>query len=167
MTLFQIQQHCLRQASRLAKSLTTTSLLHSSTAHNSLTWSLTRRAMSSSKNFDRFLKKEAYINGKWVGADSGKTFEILNPANGKVVGTVAECGLSDAEKAVESAKNAFKTWRDFTGKERAALLRKLFDLQMKNQEALAQLITAEMGKPLVESRGEIAYGASFLGLVLS
>ena len=150
MALFQVQK-CLQHAGVLSFS---TRILPGTFIHRTMS--------KSASSYKRFIKNEAYINGAWVLPSSGKTFEILNPATGSVVGNAAECSVVDAKKAVEAAKNAFYTWRDFSGKERGNLLRKLFLLQNQHQEALARLITDEMGKPLVEARGEIAYGASFL-----
>ena len=104
------------------------------------------------------LRSQCYINGEWVG-DGG--FDVTNPATGEVITSVPRFGADEARQAVEAAKAAMKEWAAKTAKERSAILRRWFDLQMENQEDLAQLMTAEQGKPLVESRGEVAYAASF------
>ena len=106
--------------------------------------------------------EKAYINGKWVDADSKATISVTNPATGETLGTVPKMGVAETRRAIEDANKALPAWRAKTAKERAKVLRNWFDLIMKNQEALAQLMTAEQGKPLVESRGEIAYAASFI-----
>jgi len=106
--------------------------------------------------------EKAYINGKWVDADSKATISVANPATGEILGTVPKMGVAETRRAIEDANKALPAWRAKTAKERAKVLRNWFDLIMKNQEDLAQLMTAEQGKPLVESRGEIAYAASFI-----
>ena len=109
-----------------------------------------------------FQFEKAYINGQWVEADNKSTISVTNPATGKVIGTVPNMGAAETRRAIDFANQALPAWRSKTAKERAKILRKWFDLIMQNQEALAQLMTAEQGKPLDESRGEIAYGASFI-----
>ncbi|GFW71880.1 succinate-semialdehyde dehydrogenase, mitochondrial [Trichonephila clavipes] len=104
---------------------------------------------------------KTYINGKWITAKNGKSFPVFNPANGNTIANVPDCGIVETDEAVEAACIAFKTWKDVTAKERAAFLRRMFELQMKNSEILAHIITSEGGKPLAESAGEINYGASF------
>ncbi len=108
------------------------------------------------------LKSQAYIDGQWSPADSGETLDVLNPATGSVVAEVAKCGTAETRRAIETAEKAQIKWRKTTVKERAALLRRWFTLMMEAQEDLAQILTAEQGKPLAESRGEIAYGASYV-----
>jgi succinate-semialdehyde dehydrogenase/glutarate-semialdehyde dehydrogenase len=108
------------------------------------------------------LKSQAYIDGKWVDADSGDTRPVLNPATGETIANIAKCGTAETRRAIEAAGRAFGTWRQKSAKERAAALRRWFNLMMEAQEDLAQIMTAEQGKPLAESRGEIAYGASYL-----
>ncbi len=110
----------------------------------------------------RLLKSDAYIDGAWVAAGSGARFDVRNPATGEVIARVADASDVEARAAVEAAARALPAWRKKTAKERAALLRKWFELIMANQEDLAQLMTAEQGKPLAETRGEVAYGASFI-----
>jgi len=107
-------------------------------------------------------RQQAYIDGAWVDADGGKTFDVTNPANGNKLGTVPQMGRSETAKAIAAANAAWPAWRAKTAKERCAILKKWFDLVMENQEDLAKLMTAEQGKPLAESMGEIVYGASFI-----
>jgi succinate-semialdehyde dehydrogenase / glutarate-semialdehyde dehydrogenase len=107
-------------------------------------------------------RQQCYVDGRWVDADSGKTIAVDNPATGEILGTVPNMGGPETRRAIEAANAAFPAWRAKTAKERAAILRKWFDLMMANQEDLARLMTAEQGKPLAESRGEIAYAASFI-----
>jgi succinate-semialdehyde dehydrogenase/glutarate-semialdehyde dehydrogenase len=108
------------------------------------------------------LRNRAYINGQWTAARSGKTFEVTNPANGEHLATVPDMDETDTRIAIESAEAAWPAWRSTPAKERAKILRKWFELLMENQEDLARLMTAEQGKPLAESRGEVGYGASFI-----
>jgi len=108
------------------------------------------------------LKSDAFIDGAWVAADSGKRFAVRNPATDEVIAQVADVAEAETRRAIESASRALPAWRKKTAKERAAILRKWFELIMAAQEDLAQLMTAEQGKPLAETRGEVAYGASFL-----
>ena len=108
------------------------------------------------------LKTASYINGKWVEAPKKKTFAINNPATGEKLADVADLGAAETRKAVDAAAAAQKEWAARTAKERAMLMRAWYDLIMGNQEDLAGIITAEMGKPLAEAKGEVAYGASFI-----
>jgi len=107
-------------------------------------------------------RTQAYIDGKWCNADSGETLPVLNPANGETIAEIAKCGTAETRRAIEAAERAQVEWRRKTAKERGAILRKWFDLMMEHQEDLAQILTAEQGKPLAEARGEIAYGANYL-----
>jgi succinate-semialdehyde dehydrogenase / glutarate-semialdehyde dehydrogenase len=107
-------------------------------------------------------RQQCYLDGRWVDADGGKTIAVDNPATGEILGTVPSMGAAETRRAIEAANAAFPAWRAKTAKERAAILRKWFDLMMANQEDLARLMTAEQGKPLAESRGEIVYAASFI-----
>src|SRR6266542_219722 len=107
-------------------------------------------------------RQQCYIDGKWADADSGKSIPVNNPATGEILGTVPNMGAAETRRAIEAANAAFPAWRAKTAKERAVILRKWFDLMMASQEDLAQILTAEQGKPLAEARGEIAYGASFI-----
>lgn len=108
------------------------------------------------------LRDSCYINGQWTGADSGRGFDVANPANGEVITQVPDCGADETRRAIDAANAAWGDWRAHTGKERAGILKRWFNLIMENQEDLAQIMTAEQGKPLAESRGEIAYAASFV-----
>jgi succinate-semialdehyde dehydrogenase/glutarate-semialdehyde dehydrogenase len=110
----------------------------------------------------RLFRQQCYVNGKWVDADSKRTVEVANPATGEVLGTVPYLGAAETRRAIEAANASWPAWRKKTAKERAAILRKWFNLMMENQDDLAVLMTAEQGKPLAESKGEIAYGASFV-----
>ncbi|MEQ8291827.1 MAG: NAD-dependent succinate-semialdehyde dehydrogenase [Roseovarius sp.] len=105
--------------------------------------------------------EQAYAGGEWVDGDDG-TFEVTNPARGDVIANVADMSRAQVAKAIEAAGKAQKEWAQWTGKERATVLRKWFDLMMENQEDLGIILTAEQGKPLAEAKGEIAYGASFI-----
>jgi succinate-semialdehyde dehydrogenase / glutarate-semialdehyde dehydrogenase len=112
---------------------------------------------------DKKLFREAcYVDGAWVQAKSGGTVPVDNPATGEIIGSVPKLGAAETREAIEAANRAFPAWSKKTGKERANVLRKWFDLMMENQEDLARLMTLEQGKPLAESRGEVAYAASFL-----
>ena len=104
----------------------------------------------------------SYVDGVWIDADSGETLDVINPATGDRISKVAKCGTSETRRMIEAASKAQKVWSLSTAKERAALLRRWFDLIMENQEDLAQILTAEQGKPLAEARGEIAYGANYI-----
>ncbi len=108
------------------------------------------------------LREACYIDGEWIGADDGRTIPVLDKATGRQLGTVPDCGVGETRRAIAAAQAAFPAWRAKTAKERAAILRKWYDLMMANQEELARLLTLEQGKSLAESRGEIAYGASFI-----
>jgi succinate-semialdehyde dehydrogenase / glutarate-semialdehyde dehydrogenase len=108
------------------------------------------------------LVDKAYVAGEWTGADSGASFPVTNPARGDVICTVPDLGEAEVTRAIEAAHAAQKGWAAKTGKERAAVLRKWFDLMVANADDLAAILTAEMGKPLAEAKGEILYGASFI-----
>ena len=108
------------------------------------------------------LREACYINGEWIGADSNQTIEVTNPASGDLLGTIPKMGADETRRAIEAANAAYPVWRAKTAKERASILRKWFDLMMENQEDLAKVMTAEQGKPLKESMGEIVYAASFI-----
>ncbi|MFM2041709.1 MAG: succinate-semialdehyde dehydrogenase [Pseudomonadota bacterium] len=107
-------------------------------------------------------RQQGFIDGAWVDADSGRTVAVTNPADGSTLGTVPNMGAGETKRAIEAAARAFPAWRARTAKDRAMVLRRWFELIMANQEDLARLMTAEQGKPLAESRGEIAYAASFI-----
>ncbi|BFM15520.1 NADP-dependent succinate-semialdehyde dehydrogenase [Maricurvus nonylphenolicus] len=122
-----------------------------STAENIQTLSL---------NYPELLRSQAYINGNWV--EGNESVAVFNPANGNIVGRIANLNAQDTEAAVAAAETALISWRQTTAKQRAQLLRRWYELIMENQEDLAQILTAEQGKPLAEARGEIAYGASYI-----
>ncbi len=108
------------------------------------------------------LRQTAYLNGEWCEADSGARTEIFNPATGELIGAVPNMGHGETRRAIEAAQAAQPAWRALTAKERAARLRRWYELMLENQEDLARIMTAEQGKPLAEARGEVAYAASFL-----
>jgi len=108
------------------------------------------------------LRGQCYINGEWRDADSGAVIAVNNPATGAQLGTIPRMGAAETRRAIEAANAAWGAWRARTAKERAGILRRWFDLMLANTEDLAQIMTAEQGKPLPESRGEIAYAASYL-----
>lgn len=107
-------------------------------------------------------RTRAYVNGQWIDADDGTNTAVLNPANNAEIALVARCGGGETARAIDAAAAAQPEWRARPAKERAALLRRMFELMMAHQEDLARIMTLEQGKPLAESRGEIAYGANFL-----
>ena len=107
-------------------------------------------------------KQQAYFGGKWVAAESGATFEVVNPATLESIAAVPDMARSDLARAVDAAHQAQAGWAATTAKDRAAVMKRWFDLIMKRQEDLARVMTAECGKPLAESMGEVAYGASFI-----
>jgi len=108
------------------------------------------------------LCEDAYLAGEWVQARSGKTFDVVNPARGDVIARIPDLSRQEVGEAITAAAAAQKPWAARTGKDRAGILRKWFDLMMQHQEDLAIIMTAEQGKPLAEARGEVAYGASFV-----
>ncbi len=108
------------------------------------------------------LEEKCLIDGDWVGADSGETVEVTNPATGEVLGTIPKMGTAETRRAIEGAQKAMKSWRKRTAKERAQILRRWFDLCMENEDDLALIMTWEQGKPLAESHGEVAYAAGFI-----
>ena len=112
--------------------------------------------------FTDFLKQQCYIGGAWCDADDGATADVTDPGTGKVLGTVPKMGAVETRRAVEAAQKALPGWRAKTAGERSKLLRRLFDLMMRHQDDLGELLSREQGKPLAEGRGEIAYGAGFI-----
>jgi succinate-semialdehyde dehydrogenase/glutarate-semialdehyde dehydrogenase len=108
------------------------------------------------------LRDKAFVAGEWVGADSGKSFPVTNPARGDVVSTVPDLSEAEVARAVDAADAAQKAWAARTGKERAAVLRKWHELMVAGADDLAAILTAEMGKPLAEAKGEIMYGAAYI-----
>src|SRR5436309_13456708 len=110
----------------------------------------------------KLFRQRCYVDGKWVDALNRGTIPVTNPATGEQLGTVPRMGAEETRQAIEAADRALPGWRAKTAKERAQVLRKWYDLMMANQEDLAALMTAEQGKPLAESKGEIAYAAAFI-----
>lgn len=108
------------------------------------------------------LRNQAYVNGEWVKASSNVVFPVMDPAYDCVVAEVPDMDARDAKKAIDVAANTFHSWKNTTPKQRSLILRKWFQLCEENSDHLAQIITAESGKPLSESKGEVAYGNSFL-----
>ncbi|HXQ67997.1 MAG TPA: NADP-dependent succinate-semialdehyde dehydrogenase [Alphaproteobacteria bacterium] len=107
-------------------------------------------------------RQKCYIDGAWIDADGKATIKVNNPATNEILGTVPRMGTDETRRAIEAAERALPAWRAKTAKERAKVMRKWADLMLENQEDLAQLMTAEQGKPLAESKGEIVYAASFI-----
>ena len=108
------------------------------------------------------LQTQAFINNQWVDGENGATFDVSNPARGDVIAQVADLSRADLARAIHSAEAAQKKWAALTAKERCNILRNWYNLMMEHQSDLAMILTAEMGKPLAEAMGEIAYGASFV-----
>lgn len=108
------------------------------------------------------LQRQAFIQGAWVDAGSGQTFAVNNPADGRTLVQVADCGAAETRQAIEAANAALPAWRAKTAAQRSAILKRWHDLILENAEDLALLMTLEQGKPLAESRGEVRYGASFI-----
>ncbi|KAI9750514.1 MAG: succinate semialdehyde dehydrogenase NADP+ linked [Lichina confinis] len=106
-------------------------------------------------------KQQSYVNGEWVGARSGKTFEVKDPASGRLIGTCPEFDNSDTENAIAAAATAFCSFRNLTGRERGRILQRWYQLMTENAEDLATLITWENGKPVADAKGEVAYAAGF------
>jgi succinate-semialdehyde dehydrogenase/glutarate-semialdehyde dehydrogenase len=110
----------------------------------------------------QMLRSAAKIGQNWNSADDGSTLAVINPATGEKLGEVPRCGAAETRRAIAAANDAWPAWRALTARQRGQLLRAWFELIVQNAEDLAQLITAECGKPLAEARGEVAYGASFV-----
>src|ERR1700694_1944464 len=108
------------------------------------------------------LRTRAFVGGKWVDDTNGATHQGVNPATREPIRAVPERGAGETRRAIETSAQAFPAWAAQTAKERAAVLRRWYELLMANLEDLATLMTAEQGKPLAESKGEIAYAASFI-----
>ncbi len=108
------------------------------------------------------LVSKAYINGEWVTEKNGKVFEVRNPATGEIIAELPDLGVDYVKEAINGAAKAQKVWAKKTGKERAVILRKYYELMMDNCDDLALILTSEMGKPILEAKGEIFYGASFV-----
>jgi len=108
------------------------------------------------------LRQQAFVAGEWVNADDGGTVAVVNPATGETLGTVPMCGAAETKRAIAAAEVAQRAWARVSAKDRAAILRRLNDLMLANTDDLALIMTSEQGKPLAESKGEIAYAASFI-----
>jgi succinate-semialdehyde dehydrogenase / glutarate-semialdehyde dehydrogenase len=119
-------------------------------------------AMSIKLTDENLFKQQGLIDGKWVDADDGTDFAVTNPVDGTTLGRVPNMGSAEVRRAIEAAYTAWPEWRDRTSKERAIILRRWHELIMTNQNDLAVILTSEMGKPLGESRGEVAYAAAFV-----
>ena len=113
-------------------------------------------------NNPKLFRQQAYIAGAWSDADDGTTLAVSNPANGDQLGTVPKMGATETRRAIAAAAAAFPAWRSRSAKERSGILRRWYELILDNKEDLARIMTLEQGKPLAESRGEIAYGAAFI-----
>ena len=118
--------------------------------------------MSIDLNNTALLRTQAFINGRWQDASDQTTFDVLNPATGEKLISVANCGTGESEVAVTVAHQAMQTWQQLTAERRCAILEKMHDLLLENRDDLARLMTLEQGKPLADARGEVSYGASFL-----
>lgn len=121
--------------------------------HESMTWAAPLQDPT-------LLEVRAYVNGEWI--TGTKTFDVTNPATGQVIAKVADLGVSDTSAAIDAAYKAKPEWAAWTGKERAVVLRKWYDLMVAHADDLATILTMEMGKPWAEARGEVLYGASFI-----
>lgn len=107
-------------------------------------------------------RQQAFIAGQWCVADAQQTIDVYNPANSELLGSAPNMGAAETQRAIDAAHTALPAWREKTAAERAKILRHWYQLMLENQEDLALLMTLEQGKPLIEARGEIAYGAAFL-----
>src|SRR3954470_17811569 len=120
------------------------------------------RSVFSTLKDSRLFRDRAYFDGAWAEADAKGRFDVDNPADGTVIGSVPNMGTAEARRAIQAAEAALPAWRAMTAKERSRILRKWYDLILANVEDLAYILTTEMGKPLAEAKGEILYGASFV-----
>src|SRR3954471_24607652 len=105
----------------------------------------------------KLFRQACYVDGAWIDRAAGGTIDVDNPATGEIIGTVPRLGAAETRAAIDAAARAFPAWRRKTAKERAIVLRRWFDLMIANQDDLARLMTIEQGKPIAESRGEVAY----------
>src|SRR5271165_3769438 len=117
---------------------------------------------SLSLNDSDLFRQQCYIGGLWCYADNAKTFPVHNPATSELLADVPDMGVAETRRAIDAAKQAWPEWRRKTAKDRAILLRKWYELIMAHSDDLAWIMTAEQGKPLSESKGKIAYAASFI-----
>eukprot|EP00939_MAST-03C_sp_MAST-3C-sp1_P002859 g2859.t1 len=140
---------------------------------SSARWISARRFLSTKNNSNSswieenvrkgaYFKEKAYVGGEWVSAQSGSTFQVLDPGSGNVLGVAPDMDENDTFVAIQAARTAFTSWSTMTASARAVLLERWYENVMEHEESLAALITAECGKPIAEARGEVKYGASFL-----
>ena len=113
-------------------------------------------------DFGNFLREANLVGGEWIGADSGDTIDVTNPATGEKLGTIPNSGEAETNRAIAAAAEAFKTFGATDTNTRVQLARNLYQAIMDNLEPLAQLLTAEMGKPIAEARGEMTIGANYV-----
>lgn len=113
-------------------------------------------------NYPQLLQHQCFVGGQWISAVNGETLEVHNPATGVLVGTVPSLGREEIREAIAAANTSWKDWRSRTAHERSRILRRWYDLIVAHQDDLAMIMTAEQGKPLIEARGEVLYGASFV-----
>ena len=118
--------------------------------------------MAINLNDPGLLKQQAFLNGQWVDADQGDSFEVINPATGESISRVASMGADETRRAIDAASAAMALWQKQPAKERAAVLQKWYQLILSNLDDLALILTMEQGKVLNEARGEVTYGASFV-----
>ncbi len=118
--------------------------------------------LSNLLNDPTLLETRAYLAGDWTEAKGGKTFQVTNPARGDVIAEVADMSRKECAEAIEKAQAAQKDWAARTGKDRAGILRKWYELMVEHADDLAIILTAEQGKPVPEAKGEVMYGASFI-----
>src|SRR5688572_9559851 len=111
---------------------------------------------------DNLIKNQAYVNGQWVNSESGKTFDVINPATGELIAKVPDMNRADVRKAIDAANAVWPAYRDLTARERSSLMKQWYGLILAHKDELARLMTMECGKVLPESAGEVAYGASFV-----
>lgn len=114
---------------------------------------------SVSHRYFSLLRDKNFVGGEWLATSSGKTFEVTNPVNDKVIGIAQDSTAEDAESAIQIASQSFRKWADVSGKEKGIKLRNLLNLVNTHSEDLAKIITAECGKPLAEAKAEVVYSA--------
>lgn len=118
-----------------------------------------KTAKLASCRYFSLIRDKNYVGGEWVAASSGKTFEVTNPVNDKIIGSAQDSTAQDAENAIKVASNSFKKWAEVPAKEKSIKLKSLLKLVNDNADELAKIITAECGKPLAEAKGEVMYSA--------